>query len=407
MPAVRLPSVRLRGKQWTANLRAFGGHEWHPLGLDASASPVEVGAALQRKLDELRLCAQLGAPCLPGLEEQGLLVSDLVGRYLDGRDFDTEGGASYVAGLCRRLKKDFASLTVENLSGPAGEAVIRKWRDRLWAEGLSNKTCNNLLHQLAAILRWGRSGGRRLTGDLPDMPSAVRRGQNLSVPVFEFWTEADFRVLRDKCFVAPEQRRGLSRWCGGDSDRIADYVARRKLYLSLAFYTGAHTGDLDRWRGEWMSVAMGRYERHNAKSARCVSPCWFDMPEQLLLDCRAEVERLGREWRPGELVAGGPWRGVSEVMARATRRIFPDGSRPVFTMRLARRSTVREYTLRGWRTHEVSAILGHVDNTMVQEIYRRVSELGLVSPVRVPWTIASGPRGEPTRTGKLIPFRTA
>ena len=98
------------------------------------------------------------------------------------------------------------------------------------------------------------------------------------------------------------------------------------------------------------------------------------------------------------------WAAVSSV---GGCRLFPDKSRPDFTFRIARRSTVREYTLRGWRTEEIAAILGHVDTQMVSRIYRRMSELHLIAKVRTPWGIASGPDGAPTGTGKLLSFRSA
>jgi hypothetical protein len=399
---MKIPTVNVRGSSWCADLRGYGGGQRDSLDVDAAAPAIEVGMALQRRLEELRLCAAVGCPTLPGLTG-GATFRDLVGSYLDGRDYATTGGASYVADCCRRIVADLGHFAVTDLAAPQGEAVLRSWRDRMWAAGLSNRTVNNHLHQFAAIWRWARTGGRRLVGETADLPTAIRQNQALSNPIFEFWTEADFRHFRAHLFDEAVRTGGLSRRCGGDAAGVADYIARRRLYLSLAFYTGAHVRDLDTWSADFLSVEMGRYERHNSKSARCVAPCWFDMPEQLQIDCAAELERRGG-WRAGELVAGGPWRQSTRTLAKATARLFPDGDRAPFTFRIARRSTVRELTLRGWPTHEIAAVLGHVDGRMVETIYRRCSELGIVSPVRVPWRCGSGPRGGPTQTGRILPF---
>lgn len=394
---MKIPEPFLRGATWCADLRAFGGNRRESLGVTAEAAPFEVGMALQRKLDELRLGAQVSQPLLPGIENPGMLVRELCDLYEEGRDYDTDGGALYVHRYISRIKEDLGHLSVRQLAAPDGETVLRTWRDKLWERELANKTVRNFLTQMFAILRWGRSGGRRLTGDLPEKPNAVRRGQTLAALVFDYWVEGDFRELRER-FADEWVRMGRL-----PPDRAFDIIAKRKLYLSFAFYTGMHTEDLNKLSADWVSVAMGRYERHNTKSARAVKPEWFDMPEQLQLDCEAELSRIGRDWLPGELICGGRWKAPCDSLTRAAKRLgLASAMGQGWQNKLARRSMVREYTIRGWRTHEISALLGHVDERMVQEVYRKCTELGLVSSVRVPWSRVSGPNGAPTQSARTF-----
>jgi hypothetical protein len=226
-------------------------------------------------------------------------------------------------------------------------------------------------------------------------------------PRWEHWTEQDFRLLRERWADRIIAKGKWSQWLGPDRARWEDEVAKRKLYLSVAYYTGMHTADLDRVPGEWLAWEVGRYRRENQKSARCIRPAIFDMPEQLRIDCEAEVRRLGRQWGPSDLVCGGPWPGGTKLCGRATLFLWPDErTRPAaFTFRLARRSTAWEYCVRGWPAEQIAEILGHVDRTMVDEVYRRCDQLGLISDRRLPWTVGSAPRGAPrTSRAKLLAF---
>ena len=352
---------------------------------------------------------------LPGIEDcagAGMAFGDLVERYLDQRsaadDYKTDGGAVYVRKYCQALRPNFERFPVLNFCKPDGNQVLLSFRRELWDRGLSPRTVKNYLHQAVAVLRWASAQTPPLfpADLLPVVPAASRRGQKLNMPRFLSWTEADFRVLREHFADDVVATRRL-----GPSADYGDWVGRRRLALSLAFYTGMHAVDCLQARGAWLSVDMGRYWRHNSKSGTVIRPEPFDMPAQLRLDCEEELSWRGLNcWNAG----AGPgdegervtcdWKAPSDMLARATKRLFPDGSRCGFTFPIARRSFVRELTIRGWRTHEVSAIMGHVDGKMVDEIYRHCNELGIVSPTRVPWSLASGPNGKPTRTGDVLPF---
>jgi hypothetical protein len=329
-------------------------------------------------------------------------MAELIDLYQAGRDYATDAGRQAVADLCKRLKRDLGHLAVAEFAAPVGAQTLRRYRDRLWEEGLKGKTVRNILGQLLGVLEWGQADARELTGPIPKMPDPCRRDEILTNPRFEFFTESDFRKLREHAFDGCHLWASWHRKWKGDKAAISDYIARRKLYLSFAFYTGLHNYDLDRIRGEQVSAEMGRYERCNHKSAKRVRPAWFTMPEQLRLDVQAELDRRGLPaFPPRELICGGEWIGATEPLQNACKRLALS---PPWTFRIARRSTAREYTVRGWSSAEIAAVLGHVDTRMVDEIYRRCDELGLVSPVRVPWTCSSGPGGGPTRTGSVLKF---
>jgi|WetSurMetagenome_2_1015567.scaffolds.fasta_scaffold03424_2 hypothetical protein len=409
-----LPKCRVRGSVWTADLRRYGGSSYHALGLPASASQIEVGAALQRAVDGLVVAAKVLSPELPGIEAPGLTMgrrSDgtpgLVDFYLDARKlegYDSDGGEEHVVSCCRRVAKAIGHLSVEELAGDTGSAALERWKAKMWQAGLAHATVRNLLHQAIAVLRWGRTGQRRLTGILPDCPRYIRQGKVLRQIVYDTLPEADFRTFRTRCF-----EQGMRQLEGCYTvDGAVDFIARRQLALSFSFYTGAHFDDADGLRGCYLSVDVGRYERHNTKSQKCVGPSPFDMPEQLQLDCEAELRRRDLpRFPPDELVTRGrwgTWHHATRTFAAVVSRLWPDGSRCVPTFPVLRRSTVWEYTVRGWRTHEIAEILGHVDERMIQNVYRRCSMLGLISASRVPWTLRSGPRGEPTRTGDVVRF---
>jgi hypothetical protein len=402
------PPVHVRGDVWYADLRAFGGQKHTSLHLPSGASPIEVGMAVQTRIVELRVSASIGRPPLPGLEDAGLLVRDLVAMYQDARDYDTAGGERYGADCAKRTCEGIGHMTVNDLAAPQGAAVLRAWRERMWKDAWKPRSVRNVLNFAAAVLRWGQDDGRQLTGQVPKLPKFCRPGEAMNDPRFVTFAESDFRLVRDHAFDAALRMNSFNRIFRGDRAAILDYVARRQLYLSLAFYTGAHPEDLATCRGAHLNVQFRRYERHNTKSARVVEPEWFDMPEQLALDCEAElVRRCLPRFPPEEIVTGGFWRHGTRVATEACLRLWPDRSRPHLDFRTTRRSMIWEYTIRGWRTHEIAALVGHVDEQMIRQVYRRCTELGIVSPVRVAWTCSSGPHGRPSATAPVLEFKRA
>lgn len=397
-----LPKLHARGGALYADLRPWGGQKHTALGLPADADRLAAGMAVAAKLAETRVRGAVAAPELPGLDKPGLTMNALLGLYQEAREYETRAGEKYVAERCRYVAKGIGHLTVEQLSGRLGTVALRAWRDKLREAKCGPRHIRNVLNQATAALRWGQEDGRELTGPLPRRP----KYGHLPEPVFRTLPEADFRHLREHLFDEAIRWGTVKKWATADGCTEEDYIARRRMVLSAGFYLGAHPEDANTLRGEDLSVDVGRYTRRNTKSSRIIAPDVFDMPEAFRLDCEAELRRRGIPRFPPDEVIGGPrpWRQSSRVLASACARLWPDGPTRFASFQVLRRSCVWEYTIRGWRTHEIAAIVGHVDETMIRTIYRRCSQLALISPVRVPWAIGTGPRGEPTRHGKVIRF---
>jgi integrase len=213
--------------------------------------------------------------------------------------------------------------------------------------------------------------------------------------------------VRELAFdVSPAQQARnawqFEKWPGG----FLGYVAQRKLGLSVAYYTGMHTLDVWDFRGGDVGLDIGRYVRRNSKSAGCIRPEAFDMPEGLRRDLEAERARLGRDFGADELICGGPWgMGQSNCLERACRLAHLPRANLRTTFR---HSTVYNYLLCGWSERDVADILGHVDQRMIREVYRHLSVTAVRSPVRVPWTyenVTSMPwRSRPRSAGQVLPF---
>src|SRR5512133_3009077 len=152
-----LPRVFLRGGSWCADLRRLGGTDKHALGVGVEATPVEVGVALARKMDELSLGARVANPMLPGMDSPGLKISELVAMYRDGRDEASAGGGRYLDDYCGYVTKGIGHLSVLDLSAPQGETVLRAWRNELWKAGWRPRSVRNVLNLTRAVLVWGQS----------------------------------------------------------------------------------------------------------------------------------------------------------------------------------------------------------------------------------------------------------
>jgi len=413
-----LPPICRRGDVLYADFRRWGGPRHVCLDLLFGASDMEVGVAVGRALETYRAAGHIREPELPGLAGRaGMTLADAILTYVDGRDYERDASEVYVKGLCARIKRHLGHLELSDFDGRAGSLVVLRWVESLrdgTAKGLkkplSGHTVQNYLMQLYAVLEDALDAGQIRA--LPKMPKRLQdKAGPVYVPKWEHWVETDFRRLRDEW--AEDILRG-GRWSkayGPDREVWKDIIAKRKLYLSMAYYTGLHTADLDRVPAEWLSWEVGRYRRENTKSASCVRPAVFDMPEQLQVDCAEEARRchdLGKPWRPDDLVCGGPWSQGCDLMRTAWRRLWPDERNrpPTWNFRLARRSTAWEYCVRGWPAELIAEILGHIDRKMVSEVYRRCDQLGLISPVRLPWKIGTAPKGQ-SRTGraKVIELR--
>jgi integrase len=235
---------------------------------------------------------------------------------------------------------------------------------------------------------------------LPEKPEGIVGDEVKGVPEYRWYTEADFRKLRDGLYQNESPRARLKVWLPDAAER-EDFIARKRLYMSVGFYTGMHTIDLDNLTGSDFSVDTGHFLRTNTKSSRSVPVRTLKMPEQLQLDLKAEIRRLGRPFYADEQIAGGPWHMPTKEPNRAAQRLKLDP----WTYRVARRSTAYHLFLLGWSERDVSEYLGHVDQTMIRAVYARVP-VDLRSSEKLEWTNANLARfrGGITATAKVLRF---
>lgn len=334
-----------------------------------------------------RLRAERGQRALEQQLLEGPSIGQVAEELLEGRDYDRRGGERYVRGYTAQVVKRWGSTAVNQFEPPNGTKLLRAWRDELAAEGLSPKTRRNYLNVMDQILR--HAADRSWLRSLPVKPKPTLTEETLTSPDAPWYSETDFRALRAGLYVGSQD--AIAGWLRRQhlEEDVDGFIARRRLYLSFAFYTGMHVYDLDHLVAEHVSPDFGSYWRSNHKSAAVVPPAAFDCPEQLWLDVKEETARLGRPWHAGELIAGGRWNEGSRTLAKTAERCgLP---LPINFRSVLRRSTVYELAIRGWSERECADVLGHVDEHMIRTVYRRVP-LRNRSPKKIPWDLESSRR---------------
>jgi integrase len=347
------------------------------------------------------------------LLESGPTVDQAVDRWLaekaDAAGCAVEDFDRYTSNCADRIRARWKGTPIRHLSGRQGTALLRKWRDEQAAEGpdfYAPKTRRNTFGVTMQILRWARGDG--LISELPDKPTVCikAKGETLASPDQPTISEEEFRAIREELFgggralrVSEDKRHFV------DAEAAADYVARRRLYVSWAFYSGMRVIDLNALTADSVSADFGNFRRTSTKNRAPVRV--FEVPEQLKLDMRDELRRLGRAWRPGEKICGGPWLHGARVVGAAARRLGI-GHRVDFRS-VFRRSTVYELALRGWSEQQCADYLGHVDANMVHEVYLTVPP-GWPSPIKIAWDRKSfeafkGKRW--TSRAEILPFEAS
>ena len=314
------------------------------------------------------------------------------------------GGWKYVASYHRSVTRELGHVHLAAFVPPGGNNLLTDYRDDCAARGLGPKARANRMGVIHQVLRFCFNGGRLAA--LPVMPEPTIGDETLSNPEFRWYTEDDFRTLRDRFYEHVGPGHGLWRWLRGDRARVADYIARRKLYLSTGFYTGMHTYNLDVLDDLSFRPRHGTFLRRNQKSAHCVLEAVKQMPEALWEDTIAEVNRLGRPWRKGELVAGGRWNTVTRELASEAERL----NLPVATPTIFRHSVAYHLCLLGWSESATADYLGHIDDRMVRTVYNQVvAEDRWRGGEALPWTNESmrKVRGGVTRRAVVFDFETS
>lgn len=379
------PTPVLRRGRWTVDLRWAGcGQRF----LTTPGRPELEAAAIHEAYAILhRVRAERGARALEQRLLDGPSLRMVIDELLDEREFSRKGGERYVRGYAAQIVKRWGYTAVNQFEPPNGTRLLRAWRDEMAADGLAPKTRRNYLNVMDQILR--HAADRSWLRSVPCKPRPTLTEETLTSPDAPWYSETDFRALRAGLYEGSEDQIAAWHRRQGRAVDVEGHIARRRLYLSFAFYTGMHVYDLDHLVAEHVSPDFGSYWRQNHKSAAVIPGAAFDCPEQLWLDVKAETARLGRPWLADEPIAGGPWPEGSRVLRATARRL---GLPPEVNFRsVLRRSTVYELAIRGWSERECADVLGHVDEHMVRTVYRRVP-LRNRSAKKIPWDLESSRR---------------
>lgn len=378
---------------WWADLSAEG-FSRHTLQLPGSAPRSAAVTAMGRLYARLLSALGPALPAAPVVPTRRVKFAELLDQWLTVKEAATDGGADYVDQYAGLVRRELGHHDVEDLTGYAGTRLLQTYRDGLAARGLGPKTRRNRLNIIEQVIRFGVREG--VAQGVPDMPLARVRGERVTGPVYDYLDEASLRAARQQLYREPATAGMLARafWSHlgreAQAERVQAYVAARRLYFSVGFYTGMRKRDIDETMGADFSVDVGRHRRRGSKTQ--ARPVWLDSPEQLIADLHEARAFMGRYWTPDAPVCGGPWQNVAAV-ARDVADALKLTCAPV--PRILRRSFVRQLALRGWPKEKVREHMGHkADSALIETVYQDCPE----APARcfkgaplggIPWTVES------------------
>lgn len=289
----------------------------------------------------------------------GTRFGDFLELWLARKVWRTEGGERWTREVAAQLARDLGGWPLEQFEGTAGADRLLEWRNQirrgeLGRPAVGAKRAEDYLTVLGQVLASALERGElERAPKLPD--PRLYTGEVIRPVRYRWITEDQFRELRAEIYSSPQ---GI--WYAGG----VDAVARRRLYITFAFYTGMRKRDLDELVAAHVSPELGLYLRKSTKTGR--EPRWCRMPRPLLEDVRAELARLGRPWRAGERICGGRWKNVARVLGEARRRL---GLADRVNLRVLRRSFARQKCLALVDERHLVDLLGHVDSKMVRQVY--------------------------------------
>ncbi len=383
------PDPRVFRGSWVVDLRGAGFGQRYKLGPESlpREDAVHAAYALLEQLDGRRLAESADTRDLFG-EIRPELFASALDAWQRAKRYDTDGGKEWGDKYARLLRRELGDYRLSEFAPPVGSARLAAYVDELRRRELSGRTIRNRVFIARQVMIFAVERGW-----LPAAPSLPRMPPR-AAPVFRWLTEAMFRALRGAIFPP------------GTPPAVAtpEVIARRRVYLSWLFYTGVHTADADAFNADQLFLEGRQYIRHNAKAAGGVDDEQFEMPEPLYCDLAGLQQAIGRPFFPGEAVAGGPWSHVARVMGAAAVRLgFPHGANP----RILRRSYAREMVLRGYTVREIADRMGHTDERMLNEIYKRTPRPA--GQVKSRWQLApDGPSaGTPSGMARVLQMHPA
>lgn len=357
-----------KGCVWRLDLRS----PWR-LGrrtVDAPPPPdglVEAIHAARDLLESLRARDALTGPQL-SLPVSGPTVDAACAAYVAEREYHGTSGKWLRANrdlLCRELK----GVPLASLTTVGGALRLLSWRDEVRGRGIGPLAMKDRLCVFAQVWRWAALPPRQWVTLMPVLPSfKTSEDEVLRSPAITWIDESTFRAVRAGIYDNPYARPAIAAELGAAGMPSHDlairrYIARRRLYLSFAFYTGMRRLDLNAITDAHVSRDFGCYWRSGHKTG--VEMAAESICPPFAADIETECRELGRPWRTGELICGGPWFHATRVIAVAARRLGVQR----FGLMTCRRSFVYHKAMAGVPEPKLVNLLGHSDSKMVRAVY--------------------------------------
>jgi integrase len=393
--------------KWHLDLRTPWGFGRYVLdvGLAPPEGTVQAVHAAHAKLAEMRQRfhgSQLDLPLL----SDGKTVAEAIPLWLKEKRWRTVGGEDWTRQTAAVLLKELGQRSLRELDID----VLTAYRDARRAgtdgEAIGPQAMSSRLTVLRQALAWAAMPPRRWIPFVPPMPSPkVNPDEKITRALTKWVDEGTFRAMRGALYdhrAACSGILGELRDRGGacDAAAVRDLVEKRRLYLSFAFYTGMRRHDLNELTDADVNLDMRCYWRSGRKTGVERAP--EAIPAPLMSDLLDERRRLGRPYREGEMICGGPWRHVARVMAAASKRVEV----VEFNLMDCRRSFVYHKALAGVAEDKLVRLMGHSDSTMIRTVYLQLTprlqrdEAGAAWPEQL--TLAPG-----TGNARVIPLRRA
>jgi integrase len=324
---------------------------------------VEAIHASRDLLERLRAERAATGPQL-SLPIGGHVLERVIPEFLKERKWRSVGGERWTRETCDLLRKELGKLSLADLTVDALWAYRDERRKVIGPNAMQSR-----LIVLAQILAWSSEPPRKWLPFVPPMPSPkVNPDERITTPSTKWIDHPSFRATRARIYEHQTARNGLAvelRQAGlpCDAAAVRDLVERRKLYLSFAFYTGMRRHDLDEIDDSYLSIDFDCYFRHGRKTG--VDVAAEAIPKPFKADVLAELRRLGRPFRSGERIAGGPWKNSCRVLETAAR----NAEVSKFNLRDCRRSFVYYKAMGGVEESKLVNLLGHADSEMIHNVY--------------------------------------
>lgn len=379
---------------WRLDLREpwkLGRHVIH--GEPPPAGKIPALHAAYAMLARLQAARPPQAQCeLPGTA--GRTVGQLLEEYTAQRKYRSLGNRKSVEATAARIRRELGHVPLVALT----RAVLAEWRDtvragyvRTYPGGAAvavNVGCKAMRERVSVLRRALKLAVEQgYLASVPPLPDPkLGDDEQFFCPGVAWVDEATFLAVRDSIYLGPmgtsalegHWRKGGLPWPGCT---LEDYIARRRLYLSFALYTGLRRHDLDLLSDLSVAPAFGVYYRTSHKT-HLVRGVPERMPPPLAEHIQRELDRRKLlAFPPGDLICGGPWHRVTRVLAVACRHVGV----PPFDLRVLRRSFAYHKAADGVAKDKLKDLMSHSTSAMLDHVYAQIPDAGTRDDAGARW----------------------